>query len=70
MAAVYLIVTTLFSFFPPALPVTRGNMNYSVVVFGVVVIFGVVFYLLKRRQVYTGPIVEREIVIDEDQTSA
>lgn len=66
VAVVYLLITTIFSFFPPELPVTKVNMNYSVLVFGAVLLFGVGFYLVKGRHVYTGPIIERGIIIDED----
>ena len=66
VAIVYLVITTMFSFFPPELPVTKVNMNYSALVFGAVVLFWVGFYVVRGRFVYTGPIVERGIMVDED----
>lgn len=67
VAVVYLLITTIFSFFPPELPVTKVNMNYSILVFGAVLLFGMAFYLVRGRHVYTGPIIERGIMIDEDR---
>ena len=63
-AIAYLIITTLFSFFPPELPVSKVNMNYSVLVFGAVVLLGMGFYFVRGRQIYTGPVVEQRIEVD------
>jgi len=52
----YLVITTVFSFFPPDLPVTVSNMNYSALVFGIVIIFGLGHYAVFARKRYTGPI--------------
>ena len=60
-AMIFLLLTTFFSFFPPELPVDATNMNYSCVVFGGAVIFGLLYYVIWARKVYTGPIVELEI---------
>lgn len=52
----YLIITTVFSFFPPELPVTVSNMNYSTLVFAIVVILGLGHYTVFARNTYTGPV--------------
>ena len=65
MAIAYLLITTIFSFFPSELPVNKTNMNYSSLVFGAVVILGMGYYLLQGRKVYNGPIVEHDIMLDE-----
>jgi choline transport protein len=67
IAACFLVISTLFSFFPPALPVTLVTMNWSCVVFGGVVIIGLVYYVLLGRNVYHGPIIEKPILLT-DQT--
>jgi len=67
IAACFLVISTFFSFFPPALPVTLVTMNWSCVVFGGVVIIGLVYYVLLGRNVYHGPIIERPILLT-DQT--
>jgi len=43
-ACVYLVIVSLFSFFPPATPVTARSMNYSVAVFGGLVVGSVGYY--------------------------
>ena len=62
-ALAFLFISTLFSFFPPATPVTAVSMNWSVVVFMGGIIIGLVFYAVRGRKIYTGPIVERPIIV-------
>ena len=54
IAACFLVISTFFSFFPPALPVTLVTMNWSCVVFGGVVIIGLVYYVLLGRTCIMG----------------
>lgn len=65
IAACFLIISTVFSFFPPAVPVTLVTMNWSCVVFGGVVIIGLVYYGVSGRHRYNGPIIERPILLTE-----
>lgn len=67
IASIFLIISTVFSFFPPAVPVTLVTMNWSCVVFGGVVIIGLIYYVLIGQNVYHGPIIERPILLT-DQT--
>lgn len=55
-AILFLILTWIFCFFPLARPVTADNMNWSVVVFGGVVILSLSYYVLHAKNVYTGPV--------------
>ncbi|KAK5111932.1 hypothetical protein LTR85_011679 [Meristemomyces frigidus] len=61
IAAIYTLITVVFSFFPPSLPVTAESMNYSCVVYGGVIILGVVYYVLRGHKNYIGPSTELEI---------
>lgn len=54
-AAAYTLMTVIFSFFPPALPVTAETMNWSCVVYGGVVILGIIFYAVRGHKNYVGP---------------
>jgi choline transport protein len=58
VAICYLVVVGFFSFWPPMLDPTVDMMNYSVVVTGFVVIFSVIYYLVRARKEYQGPLVE------------
>ena len=60
VACVYMVVILFFSFWPPATPVTAATMNFSSLVTGAVVVFGVVYYAVWARKIYTGPVVEIE----------
>ena len=57
-AFVYVLIILFFSFWPPVTPITDTNMNYSILVTGVVIIFSVVWYLVGGRMDYKGPVVQ------------
>lgn len=57
-ACVYMVIIIFFSFWPPMIRPNKETMNYSVVVIGGVSIFSVIYYLIRARKVYTGPVVE------------
>lgn len=57
----YLIVIAFFSFWPTVMNPTPDAMNYSVVVTGGLVIFGLVYYFVRARKDFNGPIVEIEV---------
>lgn len=57
-AICYLAVMLVWSFFPPDSVPTPQTMNYACVVYGAVLLFSVVWYLLVGRKEYRGPIVE------------
>lgn len=54
----YLIVIWVFSFWPPTNPTSPSTKNYSSLVTDFVVLFSIVYYFVRDRRVYTGPIVE------------
>jgi choline transport protein len=56
IAICFLLVAIVFSTFPSVMPVTAQNMNYSVVVMGGWLAFGVVFFVLFGRKNYRGPV--------------
>jgi choline transport protein len=57
-ACVYLIVMWFFSFWPGSVEVTVQSMNFSSVTFSGVVFFAIVWYFVRGRKTYVGPIVE------------
>ena len=54
-AAAYTLIAVVFTFFPPSVPVTKESMNYSCVVYGGVIIGGLVYYVTRARKIYVGP---------------
>lgn len=67
-SAVFLVISTFFSFFPPAIPVTPTSMNWSIAVFGGFVILGLAWYAVVGRKQYHGPVVERAAdVVDHEK---
>jgi choline transport protein len=60
-ACVYMIFVIFWSVWPPVTPVTASTMNYSVVVTGGVMILSVVWYFIRGRKDYNGPIVDEDV---------
>ncbi|KAI1370237.1 amino acid/polyamine transporter I [Hypoxylon crocopeplum] len=52
------VFLVIFTAFPTLLPVTAANMNYSVLINGIVVVLAAVLYLVYARSRFTGPLVE------------
>ena len=64
-AACSLLISVVFSFFPPATPVTPMTMNWSCLMWGGSTIVGLGYYALLGRKIYHGPVVEKAIVLTE-----
>ncbi|KAI8955179.1 putative GABA permease [Xylaria longipes] len=54
----YLTYILFFSFWPPFKDVTPETFNWAILVFGTVVSFSVLYYMVWARKIYTGPVVE------------
>ena len=63
VAACFLIISIVFSFFPPATPVVLTTMNWSCLMWGGSTMIGLAYYAILGRKVYQGPIVEKAIVL-------
>ena len=57
-ACCYMVFVIFWSFWPPATPVNASTMNYSVLVTGGVIIFSIIWYWIKGRKEYKGPIID------------
>lgn len=55
-AVAFLLPLWFFVFWPLATPVTAATMNWSSVLFVGVIVFFVVWYFVKARHVYSGPV--------------
>ncbi|KAH7123194.1 amino acid/polyamine transporter I [Dactylonectria macrodidyma] len=62
IATMYLIFTSVFLLLPPYQPVTAVNMNYAPVVLGATLLFGIVYWPLRARKRYVGPLTEMHVV--------
>lgn len=58
----YMIIAVFFSYWPPVTPVTVSTMNYSSLVTVCVVAFSLIYYFVRARKVYSGPIVDVELI--------
>ncbi|KAL8663236.1 MAG: hypothetical protein Q9168_008126 [Polycauliona sp. 1 TL-2023] len=56
-AVMFLIVFYFFSFWPLFTPTEAATMNWSVVIYGAVVVFAVGYYRVRGKEVYEGPVV-------------
>jgi hypothetical protein len=57
-ALVYMSIAVFFSFWPPSWAVVVDTMNFSIVGTMGVILLSLVYYFLRARRVYDGPIVE------------
>ncbi|KAI0478677.1 putative GABA permease [Xylariaceae sp. FL0804] len=60
-ACLYLLLLWFWAFWPPSTPVTPETMNFSILTFGAVALFAVIWYFVTGRKNYKGPIVEVEL---------
>jgi choline transport protein len=60
-ACMYMVFVIFWSVWPPSTPVTASTMNYSVVVTGGVMILSTVWYFVRGRREYKGPLIDREV---------
>ncbi|KAF2256486.1 amino acid transporter [Trematosphaeria pertusa] len=56
LSIIFLIFVFIFSFFPMGPKPTPAGMNWSILMFGVTVLFSWVYYYFKGRHVYKGPV--------------
>ena len=59
-ACLYLAFVLFFSFWPPATPVRPETMNYSFLGTGAVMGLSSIYYVVRAKKQYSGPIVEVE----------
>lgn len=59
-----LIVVWVFSFFPLTAHVNPTNMNWGVVIFGGVILLGMVYYQLRAKKVYKGPVTRVNVMTE------
>jgi choline transport protein len=60
-ACCYMVFVIFWSVWPPATPVTAATMNYSVVVTGGVMLLSAVWYFVRAKNVYKGPLIDSEV---------
>lgn len=60
-ACAYLFFIFFFTFWPSVKDVTPATMNWSILVTGVITIFSAVYYIVRARKIYKGPIIEIEL---------
>ncbi|KAJ2992806.1 hypothetical protein NUW58_g2040 [Xylaria curta] len=60
-ACVYLLLLWFWAFWPPVTPVAPETMNFSVLTFGATTLGAIIWYFVRGRREYKGPIVEIEL---------
>ncbi|KAK3676608.1 hypothetical protein LTR78_003382 [Recurvomyces mirabilis] len=62
--AIYAWFAFFWAFWPSSTPVAADSMNYAIVMFGAVVILALVFFLVKARKTYAGPVTITRAYLD------
>ena len=63
LALGWLIITFIFSFFPVAVPVVPSSMNWSILLYGFAMLFGVIWYFVFLREKFEGPVLVDSMTI-------
>ena len=68
LALCYLVPIFVFTLFPGVTPTTAATMNWGVLLWGFMVLFSTVYYLVHGRKVYISPKerLHRELQRNED----
>jgi amino acid transporter len=56
ISIVYTVYVSIFLLFPPYQPVTAQNMNYAPVVFGGVLVLSAVWWFIRGKREFVGPV--------------
>ncbi|KAL5114625.1 hypothetical protein ACEQ8H_007470 [Pleosporales sp. CAS-2024a] len=56
ISVLYLCMALLFSFFPTYPHPLAANMNWNILIYGLVVLFSLVYFFVKGRKAYAGPV--------------
>lgn len=60
-ACCYMIFVIFWSVWPPATPVTASTMNYSVVVTVGIMMLSAIWYFVRGKKEYKGPLIDEEV---------
>ncbi|KAF4212021.1 hypothetical protein CNMCM8980_010008 [Aspergillus fumigatiaffinis] len=60
-AVIYMVIVVFFSFWPSQMSVNKTTMNFSVVGTVGTILLALLYYVLRARKVYTGPVMEVSI---------
>jgi choline transport protein len=55
-ALCFLSVFWIFSFFPPTAVVTTTTMNWNALMFAIIIVVATLYYAIKARHEYVGPV--------------
>ncbi|KAK1810558.1 polyamine transporter tpo5 [Friedmanniomyces endolithicus] len=66
-ACIWTLFVSIIFVMPTALPVTAETMNYAIVYLGAILFFSMLYWVVRGRKFYTGPLIEAEIGEDMSQ---
>ncbi|KAK0318348.1 polyamine transporter tpo5 [Friedmanniomyces endolithicus] len=66
-ACIWTLFVSIIFVMPTALPVTAMTMNYAIVYLGAILFFSMLYWVVRGRKFYTGPLIEAEIGEDMSQ---
>lgn len=61
-ACAYMVFVIFFSVWPPDAVVDATSMNYSIVVTGGVMILSAIWYFIRGKKEYKGPLIDEEVI--------
>lgn len=55
-AELFLVIAFVFSFFPTVVKPSAAYMNWNILIYGIVVVGSLLYYVLRARKRYVGPV--------------
>ncbi|CAF3880367.1 unnamed protein product, partial [Rotaria sp. Silwood1] len=55
VSSIWLFITSILMCFPTKYPVTKDNMNYTIVIIGGVALIALIYWIVSARHRYVGP---------------
>ncbi|KAI9719359.1 MAG: hypothetical protein M1828_006260 [Chrysothrix sp. TS-e1954] len=68
-ACIWTLFVTIIFLMPTARPVAADTMNYAIAFLGGILLFAAIYWYAGGRKFYTGPLIEAQVVDDEEPSS-
>jgi LPXTG-motif cell wall-anchored protein len=65
-ACIWTAFVAIIFLFPTVRPVTGENMNYAIAFLIAILIAAMLYWFIRGRHFYTGPIVEAQVIRDDE----
>jgi len=65
-AVIWTAFVSIIFLFPTIRPVTGNNMNYAIVFLAAITLAATLYWLIRGKHFYTGPLIEAKVIRDDE----